>query len=221
MADSQALALLALRRLHNRMGQVAPVAVHNGDGHENGSSDPTALTAGDRIALGRVLHRAIERTWLTLEMLFAQDALNTRLGRGGQVFASIFDNSAFQQLTSTPAPFRPTIWRQLHAARKAGPLAHGAVEVEDLLRQLSTLTRPSEPQALQDLEWYALWQLAADLARDGYPELRSLFEARSTGGESLLVGLVTSFVPFELGLEGNPPRVDLGLSLLPDEHIQW
>src|SRR5262249_6527966 len=73
----------------------------------------------------------------------------------------------------------------------------------------------------QDLEWYALWQMAGDVTRDGYRELRRLFEAQSATGDSLLVGLVTSFIPFELELEGNSFRSDPTLSILPDQHVRW
>jgi len=222
MMDTQSLAMLALRRLHARIAISADVGAHSNDDSEGEAADPAALTGGDRVALGRILRRAMERTWLTLELLFCKDAIAPRLGRNGtQTLDAIFSSPCFEQLNSIPAPFRKTIWRELHAARKGGPLAHGEVDMDGLIRQLSSLTRQADPRALQDLEWYALWQMAGNLAHDGYRELRSLFEARSTGGESLLIGLVTSFIPFELDLEGNPARGDLGLCILPAEHIRW
>ena len=203
---------------------MVPAALAPGEfgDHAGDVNDPALLTGGDRVALGRILRRAVERTWLTLEILFCRDAIAARLGRAGQqTLDEILDNRCFDQLAATPAPFRQTIWRELHAARKAGPLMHGEVEVDDLLRQISGLTRPTDGGALRDLEWYALWQMAGELARDGYRELRCLFEARSENGESLLVGLVAAFVPFELEIEGSPPRPDFGLSILPAAHVRW
>lgn len=222
MTNTQSLAMLALRRLHARTPVSSAVEAQASDEFEGDVTDPSALTGGDRVALGRILRRAMERTWLTLELLFCKDAIAPRLGRNGtQTLEAIFSSPCFEQLNFTPAPFRTTIWRELHAARKTGPLVHAGLDVDGLLRQLSSLNRPADPRSLQDLEWYALWQMAGDLSRDGYRELRSLFESRSTGGESLLIGLVTSFVPFELGLEGNPARDDLELCILPTEHIRW
>lgn len=222
MTDTHALAMLALRRVQSRISILSEAGPQTRGEQENDSLDPTILTGGDPVALGRVLRRAVERTWLTLELLFCKEAVGARLGRGGeQTLESIFSNRCFDQLAATPGPFRQTIWRELHSARKAGPLANGDVGVEDLLRQVSGLTHPSDLRALQDLEWYALWQMAGELTRDGYRELRSLFEARSADGDSLLVGLATTFVPFELALEGNPPRPDPSLSILPDDHVRW
>ena len=155
-------------------------------------------------------------------MLFCQDAVGPRLGRGGQAtLKAIFSNHCFDQLSSTPGPFRQTIGQQLHSARMSGPLAQADVDVAALVRQMSGLTRTSDPQALHDLEWYSLWQAAGEVARDGYADLRSLFEARSVGGESLLVGLVTTFIPFELDWKANTAWSDLGLGLLPPEHVRW
>lgn len=218
LPDARPLALLALRRVH---AQVA--AAHTTADKSNGRPpDPTALTGGDRIALGRVLRRAVERTWLTLELLFAQQAVSARLAPGGpEALDSIFGNACFDHLTAIPAPFGTTIARELHAARKAGPLAVQEVDVDGLVRRLAGLAPVTDVRGLQDLEWYALWQAAGDLARDGYADLGPVFEARAPDGASLLVGLVASFVPFELALEGNPPPADRGLSLLPDEHVRW
>lgn len=222
MTDTQALAMLALRRVSARIG----VAVHVGsqavEESDSNLPDPTSLTGGDRHALGRVLRRAVERAWLTLEVLFAADSIGPRLGRTGKdTLDAIFGSKCFDQLRDTPTPFRETIARELHAARKAGVLVQGEVDVDDLLGRMSSLNRPSDSRAVQDLEWYALWQMAADVARDGYRELRRLFEVRSATGDSLLVGLVTTFIPFELELEGSPSRTDLGLSILPDEQVRW
>jgi tetratricopeptide (TPR) repeat protein len=222
MTDTQALAMLALRRVHGRIG----VAVHVGgpapENTDGDNSDPTILTGGDRVALGRVLRRAVERAWLTLEVLFAADAIGTRLGHAGkETLDAIFGNKCFDQLRGTPTPFRETIAQELHAARKSGLLVQGEIDIDDLLRRMSSLNRPSDSRAVQDLEWYALWQMAGDVARDGYRELRRLFEVRSATDDSLLVGLVTTFIPFELELEGNAPRTELGLSILPDQHVRW
>jgi tetratricopeptide (TPR) repeat protein len=222
MTDAQPLAMVALRRVNARAAVAAGVSFVGADDADGESADPAALTSGDRVALGRVLRRAIERTWLTFELLYGREALHPRLGREEQeALEAIFGSGCFDQLISAPTPSRKAIWQELHRARKAGPLARADFDVEDLLRQLGGLTRPADPRALQDLEWYALWQMASDLARDGYGALRPLFEARSSGGESLLVGLITSFVPFELELESDPSRADFALSLLPDEHVRW
>jgi tetratricopeptide (TPR) repeat protein len=222
MTDTHALAMLALRRVHGRIAVMAGMPSSIADETEADATDPTSLTGGDRAILARVLRRAVDRAWLTLELLFCRAIIAPRLGRGGaQTLENVFGSRCFQQLSAMPAPFRQTIARELHVARKGGPLAPGDIEVEDLLRQLAALTRPTDQRALQDLEWYALWQMAAELSRDGYRELRSLFEARSETGDSLLVGLVTSFIPFELELEGQPPRIDLGLNVLSGEHVRW
>lgn len=219
MSDTQALAMLALRRIHGPVAVPAGLGTPAADDADAG--DPAGLTAGDRVALGRVLRRAVDRTWLTLELLFCQETVGPRLGRGGQqTLDALFTNPCFAHLTVTPGPFRQTVWRELHAARKNGPLAPSDVDVDDLLRQVSGLSRPTDPRAGQDLEWYALWQAAGQLARQGYAELRSLFEARATDGGSLLIGLVTSFVPFELALEGHRPPRDLP-GLLSDAEIRW
>jgi tetratricopeptide (TPR) repeat protein len=222
MTDTQALAMLALRRVSGRIGVTAHAGAPIADEPEADLSDPAVLTGGDRVALGRVLRRAVERAWLTLEVLFAADAIGIRLGHAGkETLDAIFGNRCFDQLRDTPTPFRETIAQELHVARKSGLLVQGEIDIDDLLRRMSSLNRPSDSRAVQDLEWYALWQMAGDVARDGYRELRRLFEVRSAAGDSLLVGLVTSFIPFELELEGNPPRTELGLSILPDQHVRW
>ena len=221
MSDTQALAMLALRRVQGRIAVTSRVGPDS-DESDTDIIEPTVLTAGDRSALGRVLRRAVERTWLTLEVLFAADAIGPRLGRAGNdALDALVNNKCFDRLRDIPTPFRQTLWQELHAARKAGLLVQGDVEVDDLLRQMAGLTTPSDPHALQDLEWYALWQMAGDVTRDGSRELRRLFEARSTAGDSLLAGLVTSFIPFELAVEGHPPRGELAISVLPEEQIRW
>ncbi|HKB03628.1 MAG TPA: tetratricopeptide repeat protein [Gemmataceae bacterium] len=197
--------------------------MHAGENGSNGhAADPTVVAGGDRGALGRILGRAIERTWLTLELLFGQVAVAPRLGPGGpEALDAVFGNSCFDHLTAIPTPFRTTIWRELHTARKAGPLAQREVDAEEVLRQLAALAPVADPRGLQDLEWYALWQWAGEVARDGYPDLSPVFEARAAGGDSLLVGLVTTFMPFEAALEGHPASADAGHGLLPAEHVQW
>ena len=217
MTDTQALAMLALRRIHAR--QAIPATVGDGGPEPTSSTD---LTRGDPITLGRVLGRAVDRAWFTLELLLARDAVGPRLGRGGQqTLDAVVGNRCFEPLAGTPGPFRETLWRELHAARKAGPLAAGDVDAAALARQLSGLTPTSDPRLLHDLEWFALWQSAGEAARAGFPELRSLFEARAPGGESLLIGLVTTFLPHELSLEGDTARADLGTGLLPPDHARW
>ena len=110
---------------------------------------------------------------------------------------------------------------ELHAARRSGALLSGDVDVNDLLRQLAILTPPHDARAARDLEWYALWQTASALARDGYHELKSIFEARCDDGGPLLVSLVAAFIPFEVGIEGHSQTLDLGVSILPVDHIRW
>ncbi|HEX3146927.1 MAG TPA: tetratricopeptide repeat protein [Gemmataceae bacterium] len=222
MRDPQALAMLALRRIQGRVAIHVDQGSNGSDEHDAEGFDPACLTAGDTVALGRVLRRAIERTWLTMALLFNQDAVGRKLGRGGQAtLDSILANRCFNQLNAIPGPFRQTIGKELHDARQSGPLAQHDVDVDVLLRQMSGLTRTTDPRALQDLEWYSLWQAASEVAREGFPQLRSLFEVRASAGESLLVGLVTTFVPFELELEGNSAHADAGSALLPPDHVRW
>ncbi|HJZ91605.1 MAG TPA: tetratricopeptide repeat protein [Gemmataceae bacterium] len=222
MTDAQPLAMLALRRVHSRAGVAAGVGFVGADDADGEFADAATLTSGDRVALGRILRQAIDHAWLTVDLLCGPQALRLRLDREEkEALEAVLGNGCFDHLTSIPAPDRKAIWRELGRARKSGPLSQADLDVEELLRQLGGLTRPADPRALRDLEWYALWQLASDLAREGYGELRPLFEARTPGGESLLVGLVTSFLTSDLELEGEPYRADLALSVLPDEHVRW
>src|SRR5262245_46603322 len=79
LVDAHPLALLTLRRVQARVKAAHAAA----DGSNGAPADAATLTGGDRFALGRVLRRAIERTWLTLEVLFAREAVAPRLGSGG------------------------------------------------------------------------------------------------------------------------------------------
>src|SRR5262245_13790465 len=130
MSDVRALAMLALRRIQGRLAVSAPVGPAAADQRPSEGTDPGALTGGDLTALGRVLRRAVEHAWLTLELLFGRDAIGPRLGRGGQQsLDAIFGHRNFDPLTGIPGPFRPPIGSALHAARRAGPLALSDVDV--------------------------------------------------------------------------------------------
>src|SRR5262245_65750144 len=81
LADPQPLGLLALRRVQVRVRAATVPAGENGsNGH---AADPTVVAGGGRGALGRLVGREIGRTWTTLDLLLAQVAVATRLGRGG------------------------------------------------------------------------------------------------------------------------------------------
>jgi tetratricopeptide (TPR) repeat protein len=220
MNQTQILSLLAIRRIHSRA--VAPtLAWKSGDDVEFNSNDSPFLGSEDRQGLGRSLRRAVERAWLSIELVLARDLLAPKLGPPGQrMLAALVANRCFDYLSGTPAPFRHAIWRELHAAREAGPLEQGEVDVDALSDEIGQLTQPMESEQVQEAEWQALFKLADDLGREGCGGLRSLLEAHSENGESLLVCLVLSFLPYELELEG-ARFSDHERSSIPAEQILW
>src|SRR5207302_6052714 len=104
--------------------------------------------------------------------------------------------------------------RDLHSARQSGLLTGGDLNADDLLRRLGQFAPVNDDRAARELEWFALWQMADDVAREGLPGLRPLFESRSERGDSLLVGLLVCFLRRELEVEGNVPP-DPGTAPLP------
>src|SRR5262245_2046642 len=221
MNQAQALSLLALRRLRCRLG--APDEPWPPAGHEPGGNGSSALlVAPDRQTLARALPRAADRVWLSLEVLLSRDALAPQLdGPAREELAAVLEHPGIAQLCATPLPFREPLRRDLHAARTAGPLAPGPVDPEDLLRQLTLFGRPADPRTAHDLEWYALWQMADELARQGFPGLRALFEARSAEGASLLVGRFAAFAAHELEAEGEAAAGDAPPGPVPPELAGW
>ena len=221
MNQTQILALLAMRRLHSR--SVAPTISWNGgdDSVEFDGSDAPLLVSEDRQGLGRSLRRAVERAWLTIELVLARDVVAPGLSSSGQqTLAALVGNRSFDYLSATPAPFRHAIWRELRAAREAGPLMQGEVDVENLVDELGSANQPTDYERIQEIEWQALFQLADDLSRRGCGGLRSLLEARSDNGESLIVGLILSFLPYELEAEG-ARFSDYERGTIPSEQILW
>ena len=115
---------------------------------------------------------------------------------------------------------RHAIWRELHAARETGPLIQGEVDVDEISSELGHTSQPIEGDHVQEGEWLALFQLADELGRNGFGGLRSVLETHFENGESLIVGLVLSFLPYELELEG-ARFSDCERSAIPTEQILW
>lgn len=217
MNQTQLLSLLAMRRLH--CCAVAPAIAWNAaeDSIEFGG-DPAGLSGlEDRQGLGQSLRRAVERAWLTIELVLGREAITSRLGASGQrLLADLVRSRCFDSLAAIPGPFRQAMWRELHAAREAGPLVQGGVNVDQIYDQLTAI----EPERVADSEWQSLFQLADDLGRSGYGGLKSLLQARLENGDSLLVSLVLSFLPFELETEG--ARISRWeQETIPAEQILW
>src|SRR5262245_31057688 len=218
----QALSLLVLRRL-SVVPQSVPTEAQS-HAAENGAEEPGArlFAGGDQEALARALHRAVESTWLTLDLLLGRDVIRPRLtGPGQEALAALLGSAGLQSLARTPTPFRQPIWRDLRGARTSGTLTRGEVRADDLLRQLDHFGRPPDGQGAADLEWFALWQMADELGREGFAGLKSLLEARSPRGDSLIVGLVSSFALHELGLEDESPLDDSDSGLVSRESARW
>ncbi len=217
MNQTQLLSLLAMRRLHSC--SVAPAIAWNaGEDSIEFGADPAGLSGlEDRQGLGQSLRRAVERAWLTFELVLGGDAIASRLGAPGQdILADLVRNRCFDSLSAIPSPFRQAMWRELHTAREAGPLVQGEVDVDQIDDQLATV----EAERVPDAEWQALFQLADDLGRAGYGGLKALLQTRFDNGDSLIVGLVLSFLPFELETEG--ARISsYENGTIPAEQILW
>src|SRR5262249_42864451 len=115
----QALSLLVLRRL-----SVVPPSVP-AEAQSSAAEEPGArlFAGGDQEALSRALHRAVESTWLTLDLLLGRDVIRPRLtGPGQEALAALLGSAGLQSLARTPTPFRQPIWRDLRGARTSGTL---------------------------------------------------------------------------------------------------
>jgi serine/threonine protein kinase len=146
----------------------------------------------------QALRRANADTWRALEFALAEDALLDGLARA--------DDRAFRDqvrgfLKSVelgfPADsgedFRRRCLAELQAARQAGLLDTGELNVQSLAREAGAFVEFAEPSKLLDGEWQALQQVAAAFDVDRYPSLVQLLGSRPKRGSPMLVAAARYF----------------------------
>jgi serine/threonine protein kinase len=148
--------------------------------------------------LTRALQTANERAWRALEFALAGESIWTFLDRTEdkalrQQVRAFLDAASLSGGPVGNAEFRQQCLRELRAARKAGALTRGTLDVRELARQVGALARFGDPPALLDAEWQAVAQMAEEVRRASYPALGQLLGVRPPDGVPVVVAAARYF----------------------------
>lgn len=142
--------------------------------------------------LGAALDRASGRAWRAVEIALAGESLWSRLDRAEdralrRQLVRFLDTLLPGQMTVEAGDFRTLCLQELRAARQAGLLPGGPVDLSRLVAQGADLARHADPQAQFAAEEAALHGVAGQLGSHGYRHLGRLLALRPADGAPLLV----------------------------------
>jgi serine/threonine protein kinase len=185
--------------------------------------------------LPEALRKANERAWTTLEVALEGESLWRMLDRAEdkalrQQVRNFLDAVPLEGLPGNAEEFRLTCARELRAARQAGLLTGGGLEIRQLAEQTAAFARFSEPQALVDAETQTMQQIADLFRKAGHHSLAYLIALRHGDEPPLLVLAVRYFFRREVetdpqlfqglawaNLEAVRHQQDLAFAILTDE----
>lgn len=157
--------------------------------------------------LAAAVRTASERAWRAVEVALAGESLWSRLDRAEdralrRQLVRFLDGLLPGQMTVEAGEFRTRCLQELRAARQAGLLPGGAVDVSRLVAQTVDLARFDAPHQQLAAEAAALDALAGELAERGYRHLGRLLALRPAGGAPLLTVAFRYF--FRRAVETDP-----------------
>lgn len=160
--------------------------------------------------LPRALQQANTQAWKALEIALAGESLLDRCKAAlapaeqrafAQQVQAFLQSSPLPDLPGDVAGFRRRCLRDLRQAERAGLLAGGRLQPDELARDAAPFARYDRPETLLNAEWQAMAQLAAELRQAGYSDLPRLLELRPPHGSPLLVTAMHYF--FRRAVEEN------------------
>jgi serine/threonine protein kinase len=169
-------------------------------GIAEGADAATRVVAGrfmdNSLKLTRALTRANERAWRALEIALAGESWWDRCkGMLASADARALRDQVRAFIASAPLPefhgsallLRRQCLEQLQAARKAGALKSGDLDLKQLARRSVDLQRFADPGSRLDATFHILGEAGTILRQAGYPALAQFLDLRPANGEPLLV----------------------------------
>jgi hypothetical protein len=144
------------------------------------------------------LRQAHERAWQALEFALAGDSLLDVIARADDVafreqVRSFLKSVRIDCEQDGGASFRGRCLEELRAARKAGLLGAGTLDMGLLAREAGRFAGFTAPSVVLDAEWQILGHVAEDIPPNRYPHLARLLGLRPAKGSSVLVVAVRYF----------------------------
>jgi WD40 repeat protein len=150
--------------------------------------------------LPEALRKANERAWTTLEVALEGESVWRILDRADdkalrQQVRTFLDNTPLAGLPGHGDEFRQQCLRELRAARQAGLLVGGGLDLAQLAQQTAGFARFADPQELLTAEWQAIDHLAGELRQAGHATLAYFVALRTGSGDQppLLIAAVRYF----------------------------
>jgi hypothetical protein len=190
------LSALALRQLAGAAGWAVGL-----DGAEAAVDLLAAHFTDHSQRLIKALRSANERAWKALELALAGESFWRRCRSAcARAEDRAFRDQVRAFLDAAPLPgpagdaaFRADCLRELRAARAAGLLSSGGLDLQRLAHRAGAFACFADPQAVLDAGRRALDDVAGELFRAGHARLAQLLGMAPTGGEPLLAAAVGYF----------------------------